>query len=90
VASTSPSTTPTVADPGDALEGGSAHLALGAVRGGQVGGAGRKPRLRLLQAVKSRHDGKLAAIAVARKLARRCYQTLRAIDPELVYAVPEL
>ncbi len=41
------------------------------------------------QAVKRRHDGKLAAIAVARKLARRCYHTLRAIDPELVYAVPE-
>ena len=42
------------------------------------------------QSVKRRHDGKLAAIAVARKLARRCYHTLRAIDPELVYAVPEI
>jgi len=40
------------------------------------------------QAVKRRHDGKLAAIAVARKLARRCYHTLRAMDPELVYAMP--
>jgi len=40
------------------------------------------------QAVKRRHDGKIAALAVARKLARRCYHTLRAIDPELVYAMP--
>jgi transposase len=39
-------------------------------------------------AVKQRHDGKLAAIAMARKLARRCYHTLRAVDPEEVYAIP--
>jgi transposase len=38
--------------------------------------------------VKQRHDGKLAAIAMARKLARRCYHTLRALDPEEVYAIP--
>jgi len=37
-------------------------------------------------AVKQRHDGKLAALAVARKLARRCYHTLRALDVEEVYA----
>ncbi|MDP9441632.1 MAG: hypothetical protein M3P34_05535 [Actinomycetota bacterium] len=40
------------------------------------------------RAVKQGHDGKLAAISVARKLARRCYHTLRKIDPEVVYAVP--
>jgi transposase len=39
-------------------------------------------------AVKQRHDGKLAAIAMARKLVRRCYHTLRAVDPKEVYAVP--
>ena len=38
--------------------------------------------------VKARHDGKLAAISVARQLGRRCYHTLRAVDPELVYAMP--
>jgi transposase len=38
--------------------------------------------------VKQRHDGKLAAIAMARKLARRCYHTLRSIDPDQVYAMP--
>jgi transposase len=38
--------------------------------------------------VKARHDGKLAALAVARKLARRCYHTLRTVDPKEVYAVP--
>ena len=39
-------------------------------------------------AVKETHDGKLAAISVARKLVRRCYHTLRNLDPELVYATP--
>jgi transposase len=38
-------------------------------------------------AVKQRHDGKLAAIAMARKLARRCYHTLRGVDPDQVYAM---
>jgi transposase len=38
------------------------------------------------RSVKQRHDGKLAALAVARKLARRCYHTLRGVDPEEVYA----
>jgi hypothetical protein len=33
-------------------------------------------------------DGKIAAISVARKLARRCYHVLRNVDPELVYATP--
>jgi transposase len=41
------------------------------------------------QAVKQRHDGKLATIAMARKLARRCYHTLQAMDPDLVYAMPK-
>jgi len=41
------------------------------------------------QAVKQAHDGKLAAISMARKLARRCYHTLRAMNPELVYTTPE-
>ena len=38
------------------------------------------------RSVKQRHDGKLAALAVARKLARRCYHTLRSIDAQEVYA----
>jgi transposase len=40
------------------------------------------------QAVKAAHDGKLAAISMARKLALRCYHTLRAMDPEVIYAMP--
>ncbi|MDQ3641897.1 MAG: IS110 family transposase [Actinomycetota bacterium] len=40
------------------------------------------------QATKQAHDGKLAAICMARKLARRCYHTLREMDPEVVYAMP--
>lgn len=39
------------------------------------------------QAVKGRHGGKVATLAVARKLALRCYHTLRAVDPEEVYAM---
>jgi transposase len=39
-------------------------------------------------AVKDRHDGKLAAICVARQLARRCYHILRNLDPDLVYSIP--
>jgi transposase len=39
-------------------------------------------------AVKEAHDGKIAAMSIARKLARRCYHTLRALDPEVVYAMP--
>jgi hypothetical protein len=39
-------------------------------------------------AVKERHDGKIAAISVARQLARRCYHVLRNLDPEAVYATP--
>ena len=40
------------------------------------------------QSVKAARDGKLAAISMARKLARRCYHTLRSIDPAEVYAIP--
>ncbi len=39
-------------------------------------------------AVKARHDGKLAAISVARQFARRCYHVLRNLDPDVVYAIP--
>jgi transposase len=38
------------------------------------------------QQVKDGHGGKIATISVARKLARRCYHTLKAVDPELIYA----
>jgi transposase len=46
------------------------------------------PDYEYYQAVKKARDGKLAAIAMARKLARRCYHTLRNLDPETVYAMP--
>lgn len=48
----------------------------------------RSPDHEYYATVKQRHDGKLAAISMARKLARRCYHTLRNLDPELVYAMP--
>ncbi len=39
-------------------------------------------------AIKARHDGKLAAISMARKLARRCYHVLRTMEADCVYAIP--
>ncbi len=48
----------------------------------------RSPDHDYYAAVKQRHDGKLAAISMARKLARRCYHTLRSIHPGKVYAMP--
>jgi transposase len=39
-------------------------------------------------AVKDNHDGKLAAIAMSRKIARRCFHVLRVVDPDRVYAIP--
>jgi transposase len=47
----------------------------------------RSPDHDYYAAVKKAHDGKLAAISMARKLARRCYHTLRSLDPEVVYAM---
>lgn len=38
--------------------------------------------------VKAAHNGKVAALSIARKLARRCFHTLRNLDPEAVYAMP--
>ena len=48
----------------------------------------RSPDHGYYAAVKSRRDAKLAAISVARQLARRCDHVLRSVDPELVYAIP--
>jgi transposase len=38
--------------------------------------------------VKDHLNGKLATISMARKLARRCFHVLRALDPDAVYATP--
>jgi transposase len=38
--------------------------------------------------VKAAHNGKVAALSVARRLARRCYHSLRNLDPDQVYAMP--
>ena len=38
--------------------------------------------------VKERHDAKIAAISVARQLARRCYHVLCNLDPDIVYTMP--
>ena len=38
--------------------------------------------------MKDRHNGKLAAIAIARQFAGRSYHILRNLDPDLVYTIP--
>jgi hypothetical protein len=48
----------------------------------------RSPDHDYYASVKARHDGKIAAISVARQLPRRCYHVLRNLDPQLVYAIP--
>ncbi|HEX2399868.1 MAG TPA: IS110 family transposase [Mycobacterium sp.] len=48
----------------------------------------RSPDHDYYAAVKDRHDGKIAAISVARQFARRCYHVLRNVDPDIVYAMP--
>jgi transposase len=48
----------------------------------------RSPDHDYYAAVKARHDGKIAAISVARKLARRCYHVLRQVPLDEVYAIP--
>jgi hypothetical protein len=48
----------------------------------------RSPDHHYYAAVKERHDGKIAAISVARQFARRCYHVLRNLDPDVVYAMP--
>jgi transposase len=55
---------------------------------GMVASHATSPDRAYFQAVKQAHDGKLAAICMARKLARRSYHTLRQMDPEVVYAMP--
>jgi transposase len=48
----------------------------------------RSPDHDFYAAVKARHDGKIAAISVARKLARRCYHVLREVPRDQVYVIP--
>ena len=43
---------------------------------GKCGSRQGSPDYQYYQAVKARHDGRLATLSVARKLARRCYHTL--------------
>src|SRR5215210_5366770 len=55
---------------------------------GKCGSRATSPDRDYYQQVKTRHDGKRAALSVARKILRRCYHTLRNIDTHEVYALP--
>jgi transposase len=56
---------------------------------GMQAGRANSPDHEYFASVKANHDGKLAAISVARKLARRCYHVLRNTAPNEVYAIPD-
>ena len=64
------------------LAPGTRDASLGALRGGEELLARRSPDHRYYAKVKERHDGKIAAISVARQLARRSYHVLRAVEPD--------
>jgi len=55
---------------------------------GKCGARPTSPDYDYYQQVKARHGGKRAALSVARKILRRCYHTLRNLDPEQVYMTP--
>lgn len=55
---------------------------------GKCGSRPSSPDHDYYRQVKDRHGGKRATLSVARKILRRCYHTLRQLDPEEVYAVP--
>ena len=48
----------------------------------------RSPDYDYYSDVKAQLNGKLATISMARKLARRCFHVLRAVDPDVIYATP--
>jgi transposase len=55
---------------------------------GKCGCRATSPDRDYYQTVKARLGGKRAALSVARKVLRRCYHTLRALDPDIVYTDP--
>jgi transposase len=64
-------------------------LRWAAYEAGKCGARVSSPDYDYYQQVKKRHDGKRAALSVARKVLRRCYHTLRNLDPGQVYTVPD-
>lgn len=56
---------------------------------GKCGSRPTSPDYDYYHQVKARHGGKRAALSVARKVLRRCYHTLRQLDPEEVYRLPD-
>ena len=61
---------------------------MGALRSSQERVTPAEPDHDYYTDVKDHLNGKLATISMARKLARRCFHVLRAVDPDEVYATP--
>ena len=67
---------------------GSWDTSLGPLWGSEFSARAQAPDHAYYASVKAHHDGKLAALAMSRKLVRRCDHMLRSVDPEEVYAIP--
>jgi transposase len=68
---------------------GPATLRWAVYEAGKCGSRRTSPDYDYYQQVRARHGGKRAALSVARKILRRCYHTLRNLDPEEVYSLPD-
>ena len=74
--------------PGHLSRQGSPELRWAAFEAAKNAARRGSPDYAYYQQVKARHGGKRAALSVARKIALRCYHTLRALGPEAGYADP--
>ena len=74
--------------PGHLARQGSPVLRWALFEAAQAAARDASPDHAYYQAVRARLDGKLAALAMARKLARRCYHTLRELDADAWQVLP--
>jgi transposase len=67
---------------------GPATLRWAVYEAGKCASRSSSPDYDYYQQVRARHNGKRAALSVARKILRRCYHTLRNLDTDIVYSMP--
>jgi transposase len=68
---------------------GPATLRWAVYEAGKCGARATSPDYEYYRQVRARHGGKRAALSVARKILRRCYHTLRNLNIEEVYSLPD-
>jgi transposase len=74
--------------PGRLARQGSPELRWALFEAAQAAARASSPDHVYYQTVRARLDGKLAAVSMARKLARRCYHTLRELDDQAWQVMP--